>query len=30
MSGTHGVPVAPEAPPFKKGWEYGTVPPETE
>ncbi|HPD14402.1 MAG TPA: hypothetical protein PLE19_05600 [Planctomycetota bacterium] len=24
------VPEPPKAPPFKKGWEYGTVPPETE
>ena len=24
------IPEPPKAPPFKKGWEYGTVPPETE
>jgi len=24
------VPEPPKAPPFTKGWEYGTVPPETE
>jgi hypothetical protein len=24
------VPEPPKAPPFKKGWEYGTVPPETD